>query len=234
MIICFHEIKKPCTFAKTIEKLSTNFSLVPLKNYNNQKKTVSLTFDDNYKSWTEAVDILHHYSVPAHFFINTCIYTARLSKFEYTTRLERKIANEFLSIDELTYIDSHKNIRISSHTNHHIRLSENSSQECIDDIQTSLKFISQLRSHDLLSLSYPFGRLKDYYNASLPYILQTCGIKNAYTAIRLNHPLHRLIFRSAKKNLFQPRFIWEADLSYNSNKMKSSLHYIAKDLILPY
>lgn len=235
MIICFHEINNFAVFESNLKYLKNRYQLLPLEMISlAQKENAFITFDDNYKSWVHAVDILDYYDIPAHFFLNTVVYDSKLSSKEYSQKLERTHVHEFMSYADLETIDKSKIARFSSHTHTHLRLSNNSVEDCVEDIQNSQRFLQEFKSFNSEMLSYPFGRLRDYYNSNLPVILKQCNITKAYTAIRICHPINRISMKCFDKSLFAPRFIWEADKPPEYNLWKSSLPFKIKDFILPW
>lgn len=234
MIICFHEVKDVKQFEANLVYLRKCFHLLPLSSYSGLTlKHAYITFDDNYKSWLQALDLLEHYNVPAHFFVNTFPYDESKSPYDYAANLERSQVNETMSIADLELLDRSRIAKISSHTHSHLRLSANDTQQCIEDIRKSQSILRQLSSFDPKVLSYPFGRLSDYLKSDLIDMLKICQIEKAFTAIRLNHPIHRFAFRHYDKDFFIPRYIWEADKPPLHNLRKANLAHRLRDLVLP-
>lgn len=148
------------------------------------KKFVLITFDDGYKNNLDAAKILKKYNFSAIFFISTKYIGKSLNN------------TPMLSMDDIKHLIN-LGMQIGSHSHFHVKLSELSEDEMIDNIRQSKQILSKFSNID--DFAYPFGN----YNNTIIRLLKTYNFKRAYIigqSINTNDYNPYLIKRSIIRN----------------------------------
>ena len=127
-------------------------------------KCVYVSFDDNYRTWYDALPLLTSLNVTATFFTNTCCFrdTASPSAIDdYYDRLCWTGERVPLSTSELQEI-SEAGHRIGAHTHSHFCLTDLSFQQARDEILRSKTELQQILGTEIRDFSYPFGMRRHF------------------------------------------------------------------------
>ncbi len=169
-------------------KASDIFSFLNNKFYLHEKR-VLITFDDGYKNNLVAAQILKKYGFSGLFFISTA-YIGKT--FDNMPMLDE---NDIKSLIEL-------GMEIGSHSHFHLKLSELSKNEILENVNRSKEILSQFTNVE--DFAYPFGN----YNQDVIEVLKKSGFKRAYiigqsiNIIKYNpYVLKRSIIRSSTNYL---------------------------------
>jgi len=126
-----------------------------------KNKYVLITFDDGYKDNVKAAEILKKYSMKGLFFISTAYIGKSMNGVKMLDKDD---------IQRIVFLG----MAIGSHSHHHKKLPNLSSDEINNEISQSLKILSSF--FDVKDFAYPFGS----YSQEVVNILKRNGVKRAY------------------------------------------------------
>jgi peptidoglycan/xylan/chitin deacetylase (PgdA/CDA1 family) len=148
------------------------------------ERKVMLSFDDNYRSWYEALDLLEQLEVRVTFFTNTLPIrdSATAAEItEYYGRLGHEGDRTPLSEAELEALEAAGHT-IGSHTHSHHMLTGLPRELALDEILRGKKCLERILGHDVDHFSYPFG-LRRHFDEELRGYCKRIGFKTVSNAI---------------------------------------------------
>jgi peptidoglycan/xylan/chitin deacetylase (PgdA/CDA1 family) len=127
-----------------------------------------LSFDDNYRSWYEALSLLDRLDVRVTFYLNT-LPTAEASQDSVVTEFYDRIAHQGdrtpLSRAEIRALGNTGHI-VGNHSHSHRTLSQLSLSEATHDIRLANDFLAEFTGEIPKHFSYPFG-MRRHFSARL-------------------------------------------------------------------
>ncbi|MGC8501500.1 polysaccharide deacetylase family protein [Desulfurella sp.] len=127
----------------------------------NKKKFILVTFDDGYKNNLEAAKILNKHGFSALFFISSAYIGKTLDNMPMLDENNIKLLIEL-------------GMEIGSHSHFHLKLSELSKNEILENVTRSKEILSQFTNVE--DFAYPFGN----YSQDVIEVLKKSGFKRAY------------------------------------------------------
>ncbi|MGC4016776.1 MAG: polysaccharide deacetylase family protein [Luteolibacter sp.] len=122
-------------------------------------KVVMVSFDDNYRSWFENLDLFDRHEIKAMFYVNTLPLGCSSSSGEvvdYYNRLGAVADRRPLTESELTELVA-RGHGIGAHTHSHYNLGALSDSEALADIAVNLEVLAKIANRDIVDFSFPFG-----------------------------------------------------------------------------
>jgi peptidoglycan/xylan/chitin deacetylase (PgdA/CDA1 family) len=147
-------------------------------------RKVMLSFDDNYRSWYEALDLLEQLQVRVTFFTNTMPIRDSATAAEitdYFDRLGHAGDRVPLSEAELKALEAAGHV-IGSHTHSHHMLTGLPHEHALEEIRRGKESLEGILGHDVDHFSYPFG-LRRHFNEELRSYCERIGFKTVSNAI---------------------------------------------------
>lgn len=147
-------------------------------------RQVYISFDDNYRSWYDALPLLDALDVRATFFTNTCCFRDTASDAEisdYYDRLAFDGPRIPLSTAELREIHQAGHT-IGAHTHMHHCLTAVSQAAAKEDIRRGKSELESLLGHDVVHFSYPYG-MRRFFSESLRDYCRELGFRTVTNAI---------------------------------------------------
>ncbi|AHF97612.1 polysaccharide deacetylase [Desulfurella acetivorans A63] len=135
-------------------------SFLDNKLYLNYKR-VLITFDDGYKNNLEAAKILKKYGFSGLFFISSAYIGKTLDNMQMLDENDIKLLIEL-------------GMEIGSHSHFHLKLSELSKNDILENVTRSKEILSQFTNVE--DFAYPFGN----YSQDVIEVLKKSGFKRAY------------------------------------------------------
>lgn len=176
-----------------------------------------LSFDDNYRSWLNALPILDSLAVKATFYVNTAPLRDSASKAavrEYYDRIHHYGERIPLDSAELVAIRDAGHV-IGTHSHSHVNLAAVSPAEARDEISRGKAVLEEILGEDIKHFSYPHG-MRRHFNQELARYCDHLGIQTIATAIPgLQHRDH-----TAKAI---NRCLWRLDLPVPHNVQSLSI-----------
>jgi peptidoglycan/xylan/chitin deacetylase (PgdA/CDA1 family) len=154
-------------FYKHIEYISKNYRAVKLSTLIKElemgkltQNTIAITFDDGYlDNIANALPILKKFGIPATIFITAGVIE---KQFYWEKEREGYTPGRALSKKDLIYLTGDDLIEIGSHTMTHSRLSQQSYEKQVWEIQESKRVIENIINKTVNGFAYPFGTVKDF------------------------------------------------------------------------
>lgn len=148
-------------------------------------RAVFLSFDDNYRSWLGAVELLEKFQVQATFYINSWPFRDRVGAAEMSAYLSRlhiaPNSETTLSMDELRDIANGGHV-IGAHTHTHRVLTSLPRNLAQEEIRLSKEELEQILQRPVLHFSYPFG-MRRHFNDALRAYCRSIGFRTIANAI---------------------------------------------------
>jgi peptidoglycan/xylan/chitin deacetylase (PgdA/CDA1 family) len=148
-------------------------------------RAVFLSFDDNYRSWLEALELFDKFQVRTTFYVNSRPFRDRVSPAEVSAYLEKLgvIPNgeTTLSTGELRDIADSGHI-IGAHTHTHPVLTSLPQNIAQEEIRVSKEELERVLQRPVIHFSYPFG-MRRHFNQSLRAYCQSIGFQTIANAI---------------------------------------------------
>ena len=133
------------------------------------------------------------------------------------TNSRKQFKNEFLTEQDLKFLNSNPLITIGAHTHNHLSLKSLSKEECIQEIKKSKEILENLLNCKVDHFSYPYGTEKDVSKREFK-LVKELGFKSAVTTS---------VGILSKKNLFNlPRIHINEKVNKKILKFKLSIYYI--------
>jgi peptidoglycan/xylan/chitin deacetylase (PgdA/CDA1 family) len=147
--------------------------------------TVFLSFDDNYRSWLEALGLLEKFQARATFYVNSWPFRDRVNPAEVRAYLKRLgiICGEetTLTTCELREI-ADAGHSIGAHTRTHPVLTSLPHNLAREEIRVNKEELEQILQCPVLHFSYPFG-MRRHFNRSLRAYCRSIGFATVANAI---------------------------------------------------
>ena len=148
-------------------------------------KAAYLSFDDNHRSWREALWLFEELEVSVTFYLNTAPLRDRAEPGDIRAYFKR-IAEDPdqsmpLSSDEVAELASHGHT-IGAHTHSHSALSHLSAAAARAEIDTSRSILAQIIGAPVQHFAYPFG-MRRYFTEELRAYCMTTGFRTVANAI---------------------------------------------------
>jgi peptidoglycan/xylan/chitin deacetylase (PgdA/CDA1 family) len=127
-------------------------------------KVVFVSFDDNYRSWSEALDLLDEVRVRATFYINTAPIRGRASEAEidaYFSRINHHGSRVPLSESEIRNL-AKRGHTVGCHTHSHVDLGRVPAMRAREEITRSRKILSEIVGEEVVHFSFPFGMPRNF------------------------------------------------------------------------
>ena len=208
----FHNIEKDEIedikfIIKFFKYLNYNFYSITDFNYQleNSTKSISLTFDDGFKSWINLIEIFEKENIHVTFFLNSVFLEPcnDLSRFYYNINTDKNI--QLLDFKDIELLIS-KGHEIGAHTHSHETSSCLSDKNFQVDIEENLNYLRKFNM-EINSFAIPFGRRRYIKNSQLNYL------RNIFSIIVYGEP--GMLF-DQKLNSIQ-RYPWNSKKSFNFN-----------------
>jgi peptidoglycan/xylan/chitin deacetylase (PgdA/CDA1 family) len=148
-------------------------------------KMAFLSFDDNHRSWYEALALFDNTDVSVTFYVNTLPLRDRAEAEDvraYYSRIdEDPDASTPLSSDDVAQL-AERGHTIGAHTHSHFVLSHLSEADARREIDTSRDLLSEIVSAPVVHFAYPFG-MRRHFTEELRAYCMTNGFRTVANAI---------------------------------------------------
>ena len=148
------------------------------------QKRLFISFDDNFKDWHNALDMMDELGVKATFYVTSGVFHDRSTLEEQQTFMERinqPDVKQTLTVQELREI-SDRGHNIGCHTHTHPVLSQLPEENWEREIAHSKEVLERLINHEVTDFSFPFGMRRDFSPALEDYC-RKIGFKSVATGI---------------------------------------------------
>ncbi|MGH1418878.1 MAG: polysaccharide deacetylase family protein [Hyphomicrobiaceae bacterium] len=148
------------------------------------RKQAFISFDDNYKSWHEALGLFRELDVKLTFYVNTLPLIETTSRQEISTYFDRivhhgdRTAMSGQDVKEL-HAEGHT---IAAHTHSHFALNKLPPDKWDEEILQSKLILEDLIGESVRHFSYPFG-MRRFFNSDLEAYCQVIGFETIAAAI---------------------------------------------------
>lgn len=204
-------------FSKHMEYAKKKFKIIKLsdlvyaiKNKENLKNTLVVTFDDGYFDNLEnALPILKQFQIPATVFV-TAGKIGDNTAFSWDLNVDKKDQGRALTENELKKMSQSPFIEIGAHTKSHPILSKLTKERQESEILDSKTFLQKITGKKIDLFAYPFGTKKDFNQESKDLLekrgfLCGCSCEGGYVGHNSDiYDLPRNIVRNW--NIFMLRF----------------------------
>jgi len=184
-------------------------------------KKIFVSFDDNYYSWFNALDLLDALNIKCTFYINTFPLRNIASKNEideYFLRINYKRERKPLSSREIQEIVRRGHL-VGSHAHSHIRLTSFSEKSAEYDIKLSKQLLEEIIGVDVKHFSYPFG-MRRHFNEKLRSYCLEIGFQTIANAIPALQYVQQL-----PSNINRSSWILDQSLDYNLTNIRTDGHF---------
>jgi len=147
-------------------------------------RRVMLSFDDNYRSWFEALALFQDLKIHATFYVNTGPLRERATPKEigdYFDRICHRGQRVSLNSTELSEM-ARAGHTIGCHTRSHFKLTALSSERAEAEISLGKTDLEQILGRPVVHFSYPFG-MRRHFNEDLRRYCRGIGLRTVSTAI---------------------------------------------------
>jgi peptidoglycan/xylan/chitin deacetylase (PgdA/CDA1 family) len=165
-----------------------------------EDRCAMISFDDNFRSWHDALPWLKNLDVRATFYVNTVPFRDRATKQtidEYYRRIGHKGDGMPLSTAELRELAAAGHV-IAAHSRAHRNLASIPEPDAREEIRRGKEELEQILGQPVVHFSYPFG-MRRYFTPALADYCRELGFSSIATGIpgMLHQPVtHGLIHRS--------------------------------------
>ena len=162
-----------------------------------------ITFDDNFRTWHDALPWLKKLDLPATFYVNTLPFRDRASREvieDYYTRIGHTGDRIPLSTSELCAL-ADAGHEIGAHSHSHFNLAALPEREAHEEIRRNKEELEQIIGRPVLHFAYPSG-MRRYFTPALAAYCHEIGFQTVAAGIPglLHHPFQDgLINRSPIK-----------------------------------
>lgn len=142
-------------------------------------KVICLSFDDNYYSWYESLELLDALGIKVTFFVNTLPLRDKANKAiinDYFERICFQGDRKTLSSNEINEIASCGH-RIGCHTHSHFNLSKVKYATAVDDIKINKDILESILGTTINSFAFPYG-MPRFFPERLNLYCQSIGLKS--------------------------------------------------------
>ncbi|MEM0896692.1 MAG: polysaccharide deacetylase family protein [Verrucomicrobiota bacterium] len=122
-------------------------------------KRVFVTFDDNYITWVQHLDMFDEFGAMATFFTNTCALRGETSQSDldaYYQRLANPVDSTPLTRDEIREIRSRGHI-IGNHTHSHFNVGAIPHEQGCDEVRRCNEMLEDILGEPIKHFAYPYG-----------------------------------------------------------------------------
>jgi peptidoglycan/xylan/chitin deacetylase (PgdA/CDA1 family) len=143
-----------------------------------------LTFDDNFKTWHDALPLFARLDLTGTFYINTFPLRDRASVADiagYYKRIGHHGAARPLTSTEIRNLATHGHI-IGNHTYAHHQLSALALEEAIEQIRRGRAELEDILGQPVLHFAYPFGMTR-HFSVGLRDYCRESGLRTVAAAI---------------------------------------------------
>ena len=146
-------------------------------------KAAFLSFDDNYRSWMEALPVLDRYRARAMFYVNSQPFRDRVGASEMQAYLSRIRAAETrtLATAELRELAAAGH-GIGAHTHTHPVLSSLPLLQAQEEIRVSKEELQSVLQQPVRDFAYPFG-MRRHFSRTLRHYCRSIGFRTVANAI---------------------------------------------------
>jgi peptidoglycan/xylan/chitin deacetylase (PgdA/CDA1 family) len=148
-------------------------------------RAVFLSFDDNYRSWLDAVELLEKFQVQATFYVNSWPFRDRVNAAEVSAYLDKlgvvPDRETTLTTGELRDIANCGHV-IGAHTHTHPVLTSLPRHLAQEEIRIGKEELEQILQRPVLHFSYPFG-MRRHFNDVLRAYCRSIGFLTIANAI---------------------------------------------------
>lgn len=186
-ILMYHSVNpnhpwsiSPQNFEEQIRFLTSNYQILPLKNFLNfNENSLSITFDDGYEdNFYYALPILKKYNCPATFFICTGFVTKEI---DITKNWKCYKGLKPLTTEQIKEMKK-EGMDFGCHTHTHPILSKIPLEEAKKEIHKSKTILEDILSGKVEIFAYPQGQIKTF-NKNIISILKEEGFQLACSTI---------------------------------------------------
>lgn len=187
--IYFHALERRDhdQFCRVIESLrARGYTTVgsPDEYVSSRGRTAWISFDDNYRSWFEALPLLERLEVTATFYINTVPMRDAASPAEidaFFDHINHHGDRTPLSSDETRAIAEAGHV-VGAHTHSHHNLAAVPSSIALDDLKLNLAIISATVGETPRHFAIPFG-MRRFFSSDLLHPIKALGFETISYAI---------------------------------------------------
>lgn len=148
------------------------------------ERCVLVSFDDNYRTWYDALALLEMLEVQATFYTNTCVFYDRATEQEirtYYDRLDFEGTRVPLSTTELRALVEAGHT-VGAHTHSHFRLTVLPLEQAKEEIRVNKAALEKMLGREVRHFAYPFG-MRRHFNSPLRAYCQKLGFATVAQAI---------------------------------------------------
>lgn len=161
------------------------YSFVSVDSYSeNRPKQIFVSFDDNYRSWYRALNLLAELDIKATFYTNSLPFRDVAEKAtieDYYRRLHHDGEKISLSCQEVKEI-SQAGHTVACHTHSHFDLSKLSFDAAIEEIKINRMLLEEIIGKPIEHFSFPFG-MRHNFSVELQAWCLANGFKTVSNAI---------------------------------------------------
>jgi peptidoglycan/xylan/chitin deacetylase (PgdA/CDA1 family) len=186
--LAFHDVPDVPRFGDLLDRLVAEYEVVALEDWLSgpppERTQLTLTFDDGYASWHEAVaPLLAERNLPAVFFVTSGLVGLRGDEArEFArSRLRRTRHLRFITLRQLEEVAQHPLFEVGSHTRTHADLGR------VPDRETARAEVAEDRARlqDWLGVevrwfAYPFGMPRNV-SSTARSVVEEAGLSAAFT-----------------------------------------------------
>jgi peptidoglycan/xylan/chitin deacetylase (PgdA/CDA1 family) len=147
-------------------------------------RTAWISFDDNFRSWFESLDLLESLDARATFFLNTEPLRDKADDEtirRYYERIDDRTFPTPLSSDEIREMSRAGHV-IAAHTHVHHNLASVPVQRVVDDMRLNIEMIESITGTAVQDFAIPFG-MRRFYDTALEAPIMALGISTISYAI---------------------------------------------------
>jgi peptidoglycan/xylan/chitin deacetylase (PgdA/CDA1 family) len=221
LAICFHEVL-PADYDR-FRELANHFKMAGYVFVDaaglcadGAGKRVFLSFDDNYRSWTDLLKILDESEISATFFVSTAPFRDLVSRTLMNCYFDRiKHYGERISLSTAEVRDlAAAGHRIGCHSHLHVDLTRLTLPRLEHEIDRSKSILEDLIGQQVIDFAYPFGMRRNFSERLRNYCLNV-GFQTISNAIPgLQYAPHRPA--SINRTRWEP----EKDLAFNIDNLR--------------
>lgn len=213
--IYFHELEphQQIHFREMVSKVrSLGYRFVGVEEYlAADDKVAMVSFDDNYKSWHDAIPLFKDTEVPVVFYMNTMPIADDATPEElqvYYNRVEHKGQRKSLSRKDILELHQAGHT-IACHSHSHYNLRNIPSSLWQEEILRSRDILADIINSDVRHFSFPFGMRRHFSEELIDYCLSSGfdSVAEAHPALLHTPPSPRRI----------PRTLWSYHRSPEEN-----------------
>ena len=175
------------------------------------EKTLWISFDDNAKSWYDALDFFDHLGVKATFYVNTGVFREETSPdtfYRYVDALGDDAPEATLSTAELVEMHQ-RGHTIGAHTHSHPVLTDLSIEDATHEILMSKEILEAKLGVPIEHFSYPYG-MRRFFSEELRAVCETLGLRTVARAAGGRQ-------HAVQQPVYLERSLWRCERSLREN-----------------